>query len=514
MERWTIGTLLETASGYLRDKGSSSPRLDAELLLAEALGTDRIHLYTEHDRPLGACEVDHYRTLIGRRGRREPVAYILGRAHFRHLTLEVTPAVLIPRPETEELVEVALGILRRKPLWEAISAETEPAAPALPMIADVGCGSGAIALSIAKETGHQVLGTDISSEALAVAERNRDSLGLGSLVELRGADVLSGIEDASLRLVISNPPYVASSDIAELEPDVRSYEPLPALEGGVDGLDTLRRLLPEAARVLLPGGTVVVEVGHGQARAVAALAAESGFRGIDIHPDLSGKERIVEATLPGAAILELSAFDGPRREAMASALQAGAIIGLPTDTVYGLGAAWNSRDGVRRLFAAKGRDDTQPVAVLFSSAAAVREAIPDLGLAAARVLEALLPGPFTFIVFTATARPSLVGTEDSLGVRVPDYPPLLTFLGSLSMAVAATSANISGQPAAASLDDVDRAVLAYCSAALVSSDDIRAAGVASTVVDLRPLSVGGRPEVLREGSVPTEEVLRRIDSLQ
>jgi L-threonylcarbamoyladenylate synthase len=263
----------------------------------------------------------------------------------------------------------------------------------------------------------------------------------------------------------------------------------------------------------MPGGTVLVEVGDGQARPAAALATESGFAAIDIHQDLSGKERVVGAALPGAAILELSDLDGPRCEALASALQSGAIIGLPTDTVYGLGAAWNSRDGVRRLFAAKGRDDTEPVAVLFSSAAAVREAIPDLGLAAARVLDALLPGPFTFIVSTATARPSLVGTEDSLGVRVPDHPPLLTFLGSLSVALAATSANISGQAAAASLDHVDSAVLAYCSAALVSSNDIRPAGVASTVVDLRPLLMGGRPEVLREGSVTTEEVLRRIDSL-
>ena len=124
MESWTIGTLLETVTGYLRERGSPSARLDAELLLAEALGTDRIRLYTEYDRPLTPAELDRYRALVGRRARHEPVAYILGRAHFRHLSLEVGPAVLIPRPETEELVEAALESLRLRPIWEA------PAAPA------------------------------------------------------------------------------------------------------------------------------------------------------------------------------------------------------------------------------------------------------------------------------------------------------------------------------------------------------------------------------------------------
>lgn len=520
MESWTIGTLLETATGYLREKGSGSPRLDAELLLAEALGIDRIHLYTEYDRPLNACEVDHYRGLIGRRGKREPVAYVLGRAHFRHLILEVTPAVLIPRPETEELVDVALGVLRRKPFWEVFATaapSADIAAPALTtapaLIADIGCGSGAIALSIAQESGLRVLATDLSPEALAVAERNRDSLGLDSLVELRRSDLLTDIPDAGLRLVVSNPPYIASADIEGLEPDVRSYEPLVALDAGADGLTVFRRLLPEAARVLRPGGTLIVEVGDGQAGAVAGLAGEAGFAAISVHKDLSGKERIVEAALPGTDILEFFSLDGGRSSALALALRAGAIIGLPTDTVYGLAAAWDSREGVRRLFSAKGRDEEQPVAVLFASVQAVRETLLDLDVGATRVLEALLPGPFTFVVATAASRPPLVGTEDSLGVRVPDHPPLLSFLESLGLAVAATSANVSGRPAAATLADVDPDVLAHCSAALVSSEGLHLMGTASTVVDLRPLALGGRPVILREGAVSADEVLRRIDAL-
>ncbi len=520
MDGWTIGTLLETATGYLREKGSGSPRLDAELLLAEVLGIDRIHLYTEYDRPLASDEVDDYRSLMARRGRREPVSYILGRAHFRHLVLEVTPAVLIPRPETEELVDIALGVLRRKPLLEALldaapsgvaSATNEAEAPVL--IADVGCGSGAIALSIAQESGFRVLATDLSAEALAVAKRNRDSLGLTPFVDLRRSDLLSGVPDDSLRLVVSNPPYIATADIEGLEPDVKSYEPLAALEAGPDGLAVLRRLLSEAARVLRPGGTMIVEVGDGQAGAVAAMAGSVGFAAISIHKDLSNKERMVEAALPGTEIFDMSALDGARLSALASALRSGGIIGLPTDTVYGLAASWDSREGVKRLFNAKGRGETRPVAVLFSSVEAVKEALPDLEASASRVLEALLPGPFTFVVATSVPRPPLVGTEDSLGIRVPDQPSLLRFLGSAGLAVAATSANVTGQPAAAGLSEVDLRLLAHCSAAVVPDEAARLKGVASTVVDLRPLSKGERAVILREGAVSGDDVLRRIDAL-
>ncbi|MCL5735155.1 MAG: HemK family protein methyltransferase [Actinobacteria bacterium] len=555
MERWTVGSLLETASGYLREKGSTSPRLDAELLLAETLGLDRVHLYTEYDRPLGACEVDRYRTLIGRRGRQEPVAYILGRTHFRHLFLEVNPAVLIPRPETEELVEIALGVLRRKPLWETLdvgrpatsenesgstaaagssppemTARPEPtivvpsarevaakrtseAAAGPTLIADVGCGSGAIALSIAQETGRRVLATDASPEALVVAGRNREALGLQDLVELVKADLLDGVPDAGLRMVVSNPPYIASSDIRLLEPDVGAYEPLEALDGGEDGLAVFRRLLPEAARVLMPGGTAILEVGDGQAGSVAMLAAESGFAAFEIHKDLSGKDRIVEAARPGCEVFDISAATAEKLVTLASALQAGGLIGLPTDTVYGLASAWTSREGAKRLSVVKGRSEAQPAAVIFSSVESIRRALPDLVDSAYFILDSLLPGPFTFIVSTDAPRPRGVGTVDSLGVRVPNHPELLRFLNALDLPLAATSANISGQPAVATLADVDPALLARCSAALRPSADLEAGGVASTVVDLRPVSAGGRPIVVREGAVPASEVLRTIDLL-
>ncbi|MBC7294111.1 MAG: peptide chain release factor N(5)-glutamine methyltransferase [Thermoleophilia bacterium] len=203
MTLWTIGSLLVSATEYLRQKGSSNPRLDAELLLAHALGLERIDLYTQYDRPVSDAERDGFRALVARRAKHEPVAYILGRAHFRRLILDVSPAVLIPRPETEELVDLALETLRLRPLWEGLGEG--------PLVADVGTGSGAIALSLASEAGVKVLATEASAKALAVAARNRARLKLEALVELRQADLLEGVPDGSIRLVVSNPPGTADN---------------------------------------------------------------------------------------------------------------------------------------------------------------------------------------------------------------------------------------------------------------------------------------------------------------
>ncbi|MBN1321549.1 MAG: peptide chain release factor N(5)-glutamine methyltransferase [Thermoleophilia bacterium] len=504
---WTIGTLLETAAGYLRGKGSTSPRLDAELLLAETLGLERIHLYMQFDRPLATGEVDGFRALIARRAAHEPVAYILGQAHFRRLRLEVTPAVLIPRPETEELVDIALDSLRRRPAWA-------PATPnGTPLVADLGTGSGAIALSLAQEAGVAVLAIDSDAEALEVAARNGAATGLERLVRLEQADLLSTVAARSLHLIVSNPPYVTSGDMATLAPDIRLFEPAAALDAGPDGLAVIQRLLPQAARALRPGGAVLLEVGDGQAASVVALAREAGFSLIAVHKDLSQKDRIVEAVLPGAVTMAPEDLDGTRRGALVGALEAGAVLGIPTDTVYGIAARWDSQAGVRRLFAAKGRSPEQPVAVLFASVGAIEEALPDLEPSCLEVLRALLPGPFTFIVATGVPRPALVGTADSLGVRVPDHSAVLGLLSSLDTPLAATSANLTGGADPARLAEVDPQVLAHCSIAFAADGDQAAAGSASTVVDLRPLASGADPLIVREGVVPAAAVLERIATL-
>jgi release factor glutamine methyltransferase len=526
----TISGLLEAATRYLRRSRSSSPRLDAELLLGQILGLERSELRCESERQVGPCAADAYSGLVARRGGHEPVAYILGRAHFRHLSLKVTPAVLIPRPETEELVEAALEVLRRKPAWGGLTAPAVPAAGATsasiagpapaasPLIADIGTGSGAIALSLAQEAGLRVLATDSNAAALKVAAANAAATGLQGFVEFRKADLLSRVADNSLHLVISNPPYIRSDELPALDPDVRLFEPPSALDGGPDGLAVYRRLVPEAARALRPGGTLLLEVGYDQAQAVGALALDAGFALVNVRQDLSQKDRMVGAVLPGAFRLTSEDLDGSTIEAIRRALGEGAIFGVPTDTVYGVAASWDSPAGVEALFAAKGRQPGQSIAVLFPSVDAVRQALPDLSDRSLAVLRALLPGPYTFIVETGVPRPRMVGTADSLGVRVPAHPGLLQLVHSLGLPLAATSANPSGEPDAATLDEVDPLLLAHCSAAfaLDAQTGERPAALrlpASTVVDLRPLDAGGAPVVVREGAVPASEVVERINHL-
>jgi L-threonylcarbamoyladenylate synthase len=234
---------------------------------------------------------------------------------------------------------------------------------------------------------------------------------------------------------------------------------------------------------------------------------------VSAHKDLSGKDRIVEATLPGAFVVAGDSLDPRRLGVLQRALEAGAVIGVPTDTVYGIAARWDSAAGVRALFAAKGRPSGQTVAVVFASVEDVKERAPDLETAEAKVLEALLPGPYTFVVGTGVSQVPSVGTADSLGVRVPDHATLLHLITALGAPLAVTSANKTGGRDPARLEDVDPVLLAHCSAALTGATEGLAAGVASTVVDLRPLSGGDAPVILREGAIPGAQVLDRIAAL-
>ncbi len=505
---WTVASLLRISAEYLAEKGSSSPRLDAELLLAEALQLERIQLIIQAERPLTEEEVTRYRELVARRARREPIAYILGRAAFRYLELEVAPGVLIPRPETEELVQAALEELRVRPPLAPVAGTGGWAAP---VVADLGTGSGAIALSLAAEGGVRVLATESSGEALGIARRNRERLGLTGAVELVSADLLGEFASGTLRLLVSNPPYIPTAEYEGLEPDVRDYEPRAALEAGADGLEVYRRLAPAAVAALGPGGVLLVEVGHDQAERVGEVLRAAGLAQVTSQKDLSGRERIVRALRPGAAVRDPRELGPWEAAAVASALRQGAVVGVPTDTVYGLAAAWDSSPGIERLFAAKGRPPESPVAALFASVTQIEALLPDLSGPARLVLRRLLPGPYTFVVATRTLRPERVGTPDSLGVRVPDNPVLMELLRRTGVPLAATSANRSGLPAPATLSEAEPDLLTRCSLAFENLRDApRTAGVASTVVDLRPLDEGGMAQVLREGAVPAEPALEAV----
>ncbi len=288
----TVGEAVREAAARLRESGSRSPRLDAELLLATVLGVERTELLRAPERALTAGEARRFDDVVRRREAHEPVAYIRGTRAFRTLELEVTPEVLIPRADTETLVDVALEVLAAVPMRADGTAEYEP------RVLDVGTGSGCVALSLAAENPFvRVTAVDVSEAAADVARRNAARLGLGGRATVLVSDLLAGLDPAAwFDLVVSNPPYVPAAEYEALETNVRDYEPRLALHGGEDGLDVYRRLLPQAACVLLAGGTLAVEVGAGQADAVAGLFAATGlFEPALVRADLAGIERVVWA---------------------------------------------------------------------------------------------------------------------------------------------------------------------------------------------------------------------------
>ena len=265
----------------------ASARLDAELLAARAFSRTRVELYTHFDQPLGDPELAAYRGLVQRRMAGESVAYILGRKEFWSLDLEVDARVLVPRPDTETLVEQALEWLKAMPASERAL-----------RVADIGTGSGALALALKKERpGDEVFAVDISTDALDVARGNASRLGL-EVTFLQGDLVspLSGLD--RFNMIASNPPYIPSQDIAGLSPEVRR-EPILALDGGEDGLSLVRRLASDARNVLSPGGALAMEIGAGQAAEVMEILRGTGYAGVGARRDLAGIERVVFGHLGG-----------------------------------------------------------------------------------------------------------------------------------------------------------------------------------------------------------------------
>jgi release factor glutamine methyltransferase len=279
--------LLSQGVGRLASAGIESARLDAEVLLADALAMTREQLLVAAHSALRAEQVQRFEALLLRRLRREPVAYITGRREFWSLDFQVTRDVLIPRPETERLIEVAL-------LLGAEMASNKPA-----RVLDIGTGSGAIAVSLAKEMLTALIyATDISPAALAVARRNALLHGVADRMTFFSSDMLAALGEkiVGFDLLVSNPPYIRRAEIDALEPEVRDWEPRGALDGGADGLKFYRPIAAQAWRLLKPGGAVVLEIDTAMGRQVAALfhQAES-YREVAIMQDYAGRDRVVVA---------------------------------------------------------------------------------------------------------------------------------------------------------------------------------------------------------------------------
>ena len=266
----SVRDALEGAGDALAAVGVDTPRLDAELLLAEATGWERARLAAEPEAGVPAAAARTFGEMVRRRLRREPVAYILGRKGFRQIELGVDRRVLVPRPETELLVELALELSPRRVL-------------------DMGTGSGAIALAIADELpGCELLATDTSAAALEVARANAERLGLADRIEFHEA--MLPAQPPRLDLIVANLPYIAEPEWAALEPELTKWEPREALLGGADGLDLIRAAIPLAAAA---APALALEVGAGQAPAVSELLFAAGFATVETRPDLAGIPRVV-----------------------------------------------------------------------------------------------------------------------------------------------------------------------------------------------------------------------------
>jgi len=284
-ELWTILHMILWSAEYLTEKGVEAGRLDAEWLLSTALGVDRLQLYLQYDRPLSSEEREAFKPLLRRRARREPLQYIIGRAAFRQLELKTDPRVLIPRPETEVLVQEVLD-------WASAGAG------GVGGVWDMGTGTGAVALSLAAEGAWtRVVATDVSPEALSVAADNAERHDLSGLVEFRQGSLFEPLEEGErFNIIVSNPPYIAESEKGELQPEVRDWEPPEALFAGEDGLDVIRQLVAGAPEHLVSGGLLALECGFGQAERVAAdVNATGAFGAVRIRPDLTGRPRVVMA---------------------------------------------------------------------------------------------------------------------------------------------------------------------------------------------------------------------------
>lgn len=290
MAPWTVKSTLEWMTGYLERKGDKHPRLSAEWLLCAATGMSRVEVYMNYDRPLDAAELATLHAGVERRGRGEPLQYVTGEMPFRHIVLKCAPGVLIPRPETEVLVDCVLDYLDALVLGEGDTAS----------VLEVGTGTGCIALSLAGERPFvRVSATDVSSDAIALAGRNRDALGLDGPVELFLTDLADGVpgaEDAAFDVLVSNPPYIPSSLVEELPAEVGGFEPRLALDGGPDGLVVFRRIVALAGTALKPGGLLACEL-HEECLEQACDEAVSGglLQNARIVKDLAGKNRILLA---------------------------------------------------------------------------------------------------------------------------------------------------------------------------------------------------------------------------
>ena len=279
-EPWTIARVLGFATDDFRKRNNPSPRLDAELLLTDALGIDRVRLVIESDRRLSDAEPGLYRSLIQRRRTGEPVAYILGRREFYGISFAVDRRALVPRPDTEMLVEVALERTNARSMYGRAL--------------DLCTGSGCVAVAFARaRPTWRVTASDVSRDALGLAWENARRAGAAFSLRVVEGDLFAPFDGERFELITANPPYIPSAELGELAPDIRDFEPRLALDGGADGLDVVRAVVRGASAHLEPNGVLALEVGYDQAPRATELFERAGFVEVRVQKDYGGHERVV-----------------------------------------------------------------------------------------------------------------------------------------------------------------------------------------------------------------------------
>lgn len=282
---WTILKLLRWTADYFQERISENPRMEAEILLAHALGCRRLDLYLHHDQPLEEDELTRFRNLVKRRANREPAAYILGYKEFWSLPLIVTPEVLIPRPDTECLVETVLDTLANQP-------HTGQG-----RLLELGVGSGAISIALAKERPElNILASDLSPGAVAVAKHNARRYHLDRRIQFFAGHWLDSMRHGTplFDFIVSNPPYIPTAELNQLAPEITGHEPVRALDGGPDGMQCIKALIRSASVFLKPGGYLVLEMGYDQkSRVEAVVSGCSQYDEMDFRKDYAGHHRVV-----------------------------------------------------------------------------------------------------------------------------------------------------------------------------------------------------------------------------
>ena len=468
------------ANGRLQLATSPTPALDARLLLQHLLNVSHSYLIGYDDEELSDEQAQQYADLLAQAAQAVPIPYLIGTAPFMDIDLHVTPDVLIPRPETEQLVEMAVE-------WAMDNSASK--------IVDVGTGSGCIAISLAQRLPQcNITAVDISPAALAIATENGMEFAPDRITFLQ-SNLLAGT-DQRFNLIAANLPYITQAEWTQLDDGVKFHEPSLALVGGEDGLDLIEELLKQAITRLAPDGLIILEIGWKQGE-TAVDRARSIFPDADInlHTDLAGHDRFVTINNNKLPTKLLAATDA-NIETAATSLKNGNVIAFPTDTVYGVGANPFDENAIARLYAAKERPFSKAIPILLATRNDVEQVARDIPPIAHELMAQHWPGALTLIVPRRADLPANLSPTDTIAVRVPDSATARAFIQAAGGAVAATSANRTGEPPA------ETAVMAMAAldgriTAVLDDGNVDNSAPPSTIIDCTQ----SPPRMLRQGGI-------------